>query len=355
MPLLRRQIYGGGGPQDDGGGRGVGTGHRHHRSFRRAGSALSGRPRCREASDHDSALRHYEAISAKDPNSWEARFYLAILRTHSIKNSEISSAAGGVISCLPIVLDLIRDYVPSEEEKKDAIITVINECNEAAEWLTGCSHNFCNSLTKGNGLMALTGVFGAISGAGSTLSAIGEDQDRCAKIANIMCLCGNYIEERFDMTDKDYCSAAVWCWQKMLEYHEDYHKVHSTQTLFDNESIERFNGKIRQYAPIAFGSGEESNQGVGEQTEQTADSQVCVLTLAYTSSGGAAGTLLYAINDSEKFSLPAGESRLFYLTPGQYTLRILNPMVKNSYVIDVRSQMTVNVQGKGLKMLVNVG
>jgi len=51
----------------------------------------------------------------------------------------------------------------------------------------------------------------------------------------------------------------------------------------------------------------------------------------------------------------AGESRLFYLTPGQYTLRILNPMIKNSYVIDVRSQMTVNVQGKGLKMLVNVG
>ena len=35
----------------------------------------------RETSDDASAVRHYENISARDPNSWEAMFYLVVLKT----------------------------------------------------------------------------------------------------------------------------------------------------------------------------------------------------------------------------------------------------------------------------------
>lgn len=58
-------------------------------------------------------------------------------------------------------------------------------------------------MTKGNGLMALTGVFGAISSAGSALSELSNDSARCVEILNIMVFAGNYIEKTFDMNDKD--------------------------------------------------------------------------------------------------------------------------------------------------------
>lgn len=201
----------------------------------------------RETSDDESALRHYESISAKDPNSWEALFYLVVLKTNSIKNSEIASAAVSVYSSLPKVFSLINETISDPQEKKAVVEEVIQQCLETATWLTSASHNFYKSMTQGNGLMAITGLFGAITSAGSTLSALTEDTNRCVTIANIMCYCGLYIEEEFDMEDPDYCGYAVWSWQKMLEFHDDYHKVHSTQVLFNDESLNRFNGKIRQY------------------------------------------------------------------------------------------------------------
>ena len=96
----------------------------------------------RETSDDDSAIRHYENISAKDPNSWESLFYLVVLKTNSIKNSEITSAAVSVSSCLPKVFELINTTIDSEEEKKKAVKEVIEQCFVTATWLTSASHNF---------------------------------------------------------------------------------------------------------------------------------------------------------------------------------------------------------------------
>ena len=45
------------------------------------------------AGDDKTALMHYEAISAKDPDNWEAVFYAVVLKTETIKNGEIKLAA----------------------------------------------------------------------------------------------------------------------------------------------------------------------------------------------------------------------------------------------------------------------
>lgn len=202
----------------------------------------------RETSDDATALRHYENISAKDPNSWEALFYLVILKTNSIKNSEIASSAISVANSIDRVFQLIKEYVPEDTDKKAAVKEVVDQCYVTATWLTSASHNFYKTMTKGNGMMALTGISGMISSVSSTGNALSEDQNRCFHIANLMCYCGNAIESHFGMEDEDYKEYAVWSWKKMLEFNADYRKVHGSD-IFSKESLEKFSSKVKQYDP----------------------------------------------------------------------------------------------------------
>ena len=93
----------------------------------------------REVSDTQSALCHYMDISAKNPNCWEAQFYLVLLKTHNIKNAEIEMAAGSIAESLPKVFQLIRDCVEKEEDQKAAVRTVVSESIDTAQWLTTLS------------------------------------------------------------------------------------------------------------------------------------------------------------------------------------------------------------------------
>ena len=140
----------------------------------------------RDASDDASALKHYENISAKDPNSWEALFYSVVLQLSSIKNAQISSAAIQISNCLPKVFQLIKTYVQTEEEQKEAVTEVVSKCYSTSSWLFEASCSFYEAVTKGNGRLALTGVGGMVSAASSGMKAAEENQTRCVNIANIM-------------------------------------------------------------------------------------------------------------------------------------------------------------------------
>ena len=202
----------------------------------------------RETSDTATALRHYESISAKDPDSWEALFYLAILKTHSIKNGEIASAAIRVCNRLDRVFQLIKESIPEGADRKSAVAQVIEQCHNTAVWLTSASHDFYKSVTKGTGVMALTGVTGIISSLAHTGNAVSEDQDRCFKIAKLMGICGNGIEIYFDMQDADYKQYAVWCWKTMLNFNADYKKIHASD-LFGKDALATYLAKIGKYDP----------------------------------------------------------------------------------------------------------
>lgn len=202
-----------------------------------------------EADDSESALRHYANISAKDPNSWEALFYLVVLKTNSIKNGEISSAAISVSNCLPKVFELISETIEDDEEKKEAVEEIVDQCYSTASWLTSASHSFCNSMTEGNGMIALAGVSGMITSVNSTRKEIEEDSSRCCTIANIMCHCGNYIEDYFDMNDEDYREYAVISWKNMMDLDTNFGYYHKNCHIFNTESLERFSAKIHRYDP----------------------------------------------------------------------------------------------------------
>lgn len=200
----------------------------------------------RSVSDSSSAISMYEKIIALQPDSWEATFYLVILKTYSLKNGEIQNAAISVSNCLRKVFQLIKSGIQFEEEKRIAVKEVVDECYNTAVRLTNASHSFYSMVTRGNGMMALTGVSGALSGLASTGNAIDEDKTRCSDIANIMCYCGNYIEEIFGMSDRYYKEYAILSWKKMLQLAQEFEKFHGTD-LFSRESLNKFSSKVHSY------------------------------------------------------------------------------------------------------------
>ncbi|MBE5733378.1 MAG: hypothetical protein E7353_10210 [Clostridiales bacterium] len=197
----------------------------------------------KESLDYETAIKHYEKISEQDPNSWEALFYLSTLRVHSIKNGEIESTALIIQNSLPKILQLIKEHVQDVNKQKDAVNEIVNECINVSSGLIASSHAFYKMVTKGNGFMALTGVFGAVNALGAKGSAILEDQKRCVAIANIMCVLGNLIESMFDMNDLTYMELAFASWSLMIAYHDEFRKLYNN-ALFSKESVNTYKGKI---------------------------------------------------------------------------------------------------------------
>ncbi len=202
----------------------------------------------REAGDAASAIKQYENISAIDPNSWEAMFYLVLLKTNTIKNGEIENAAISIANYVPKVLSLISSEIDEEKEKKEAVKEVINECYGRARGLKNASKNFCDSLNSGKGISAITGaaiggLAGGLSVASDLLSSgnnVGEHKDRCRMIMSIMNVCGESIEKFFDSTDSDYKRYISLSYQCAL--------MLGAEILSDDEKIP-YQNKIDKYDP----------------------------------------------------------------------------------------------------------
>ena len=212
-----------------------------------------------KATDTLTAMRNYGIISRRDPNSWEAVFYLAILKTKNIMNLEILPSAINVANSVKRVFTLIKEYAPEDTDKKAAVKEVIEQCYETATYLTGASNNFYKSVAKTNGIMALAGVRGVVRGVSSAGKALSENQNRCYNIANIMYCCGNAIEVTFGFDDEDYKKYAIWSWEKMLQFDADYKKLHGSN-LFNKETLDKYESiVIKNRIDSVLNGGENSN------------------------------------------------------------------------------------------------
>lgn len=215
----------------------------------------------REAGDAASAIKQYENISAIDPNSWEAMFYLVILKTNTIKNGEIENAAISIANCVPKVLNLIVNDISNEKERKEAVKEVIEECYNRSVGLMSASQNFCNSLNSGKGVStiagaAIGGVAGGLSVASDLLSGgnnIAEHYARCKKIMTIMSSCGENMQMMLDMDDDDYKKYVVWVWEKYKLLGKD---------MLSEEANEKIQKIIDRYAPPTK---EEFNRRISEK------------------------------------------------------------------------------------------
>lgn len=211
------------------------------------------------AGDDKTALMHYEAISAKDPDNWEAVFYAVVLKTETIKNGEIKLAAISIANSLPKVFELVATKIESDEEKLEVIETIISECLSSALWLKKASFNFYKSLTEGSGLMALTGITGAIGSVGRLRKELAEHNERCGKIALILYVCGTNIEKNFDMSDERYQKFLITAYKCCLKFDDEYYNEHKSR-LFTNEFSDELYNAIKQYEP-SFEKEEQQKSG----------------------------------------------------------------------------------------------
>lgn len=197
----------------------------------------------RETSDEQTAIKHYEEITAIEPNSWEALFYLAVLKTNTVKYGEISNAAIGVTNCLPKVFQLINTTLQEEQEKKAAVQEVKKQCVNTAVWLLKVSGNYYNALTKSDPTFS---AFGAAMKMDQKRHARYESAQRAVNIGNIICVCGNLIESTFGLQDAFYQNLAVDCWKGMLTVHFEHIKVYKV-AVFNDETVQKFSAKVKQY------------------------------------------------------------------------------------------------------------
>lgn len=98
----------------------------------------------RRAKDNDNgenAVKYYEMILLKDPNSWEAAFYVVYFKAIEFNIAQIDSAGISVAECIDTVLKLIKDNVANKDEQKEAYTEVANRVIIIARMLFNAGKN----------------------------------------------------------------------------------------------------------------------------------------------------------------------------------------------------------------------
>ena len=102
--------------------------------------------RARNDHNDENALKYYDMIMVKDPNSWEANFYVVYYQTMTCKIAEISSAGFKLEHCLDSVCTLIKDNVTDPEEKTRAMNEIFTHSTVAAEMLSSAASRHYNDI-----------------------------------------------------------------------------------------------------------------------------------------------------------------------------------------------------------------
>ena len=84
--------------------------------------------RAKEDNNSENAAKYYDMILVKDPNSWEATFYVVYFKAVDCKIAQIRSAGISVGNCIDTVLKLIKDYVADEGEQIKAVYEIVFRC-----------------------------------------------------------------------------------------------------------------------------------------------------------------------------------------------------------------------------------
>ncbi len=111
--------------------------------------------RAKDANNSENAQKYYDMILVKDPNSWEATFYVTYYQAMKCKIAEISSAAISVSNSLSGVLNLVKDNIVNLEEQKNVIEEIYLRCDAIAQMLAYASRDFYEDLYTGKNAMIL--------------------------------------------------------------------------------------------------------------------------------------------------------------------------------------------------------
>lgn len=96
--------------------------------------------RAKDTDNNEQAEKYYDKILAMEPNSWEANFYTVYYKAMSCKIAEIAYAGGRVANCIPTVVDLVKNYVP-EDEQSSVVTEMFTKVTYIAAMLAGAAES----------------------------------------------------------------------------------------------------------------------------------------------------------------------------------------------------------------------
>ena len=82
----------------------------------------------------------------KDPNSWEATFFVNYYQTMTCKIGEIANAGYKLSHCLDSVCTLVKEQITDDEEKKNAINEIYARSITAADMLSGAASSHYDEI-----------------------------------------------------------------------------------------------------------------------------------------------------------------------------------------------------------------
>ena len=184
--------------------------------------------RAKEQDNSQNAANFYEMIIIKDPNSWEANFYVVYYKAMQCKIAEIWSAAKSVNNNIKMVFTLIKDHVNEDYDRAIAINEVCFKLDSIATML----YNAAKSHYDGIDYSIKT-------------KFVQQYVDNVAEATQIQYTLGDTLVKIFG--DK-YGKQAAIAWTSAIKMHSGYIKQ-----LIEKENnkniINKYVEKIKKYNP----------------------------------------------------------------------------------------------------------
>lgn len=181
--------------------------------------------RAKNTNNSENALNYYDQILVKDPNSWEAQFYVVYFRAMQCRIIEIAPAANSISNCIEPVLNLVKEYV-GENEQGQVVSEIYERCVVISEMLNNASYNTYMDID-----INIRDDF------------VQEYLDRVINVVDLLYNLGNKLTDIFGDT---YSQFAVNSWKQGIDIHKSI--ISKLADQYGHKAIIRdFADKIKKY------------------------------------------------------------------------------------------------------------
>lgn len=185
--------------------------------------------RAKDADNSENACKYYDMILVKDPNSWEATFYVTYYQAMQCKIAGICSAATSLLNCEKTVLELVQSTIP-KENVKDIVCEIYSRLSTISYMLFSAAQNhFIESINL----------------------QIGDDpfgQEYVNNAHASVFVMYSYGDLLIKMFGAEYSQVAALAWQDGIKMHKQFIYLLDGKEK-DIAMIDQYVSKIKEYDP----------------------------------------------------------------------------------------------------------
>ena len=178
----------------------------------------------------ENAAKYYDQILLKDPNSWEAAYYMIYYKAMNCKLGEIKKYAKNVTNALPRVMTLVKTEISDSVEQKRIVEEIYSRNKHIANTFFNAATNHYKGLPE-------------------SLKYDGEEEylHEVVEIQEIMYYYGVIVDELFK---EDCISVAIGSWKSGININKEIIKYLTPEARDQQmQIIMSFTGKIQKYNP----------------------------------------------------------------------------------------------------------